>query len=239
MMFKHIIFDIGNTLLYDLPNERDALRIRFEHFIHRSLSSDQLDCLLKSFHNMEYMLLFKELEFNIRFSDIQFNRALDLSLLLSYYDNDIYKANQMIEHFSKVQWPSKEMFVPPQIYLILNELKSRGQKMSIVSNYTSDVIEMLDLFRLTNYFETIIISANVGVEKPDTRIMEIALQRLNLCPSDCLYVGDHPYDVLCAKKAGLSMAWLAPRNLTLPNTIKYKEDFRLENITEILNIVFN
>lgn len=238
-MFKHIIFDIGNTLLYDLPNERDALKIRFEHFVHRSLSPDQLDCLLRSFHDMEYMLLSKELELNIRFSDIQFNRALDLSILMSYYDNDIYKANQMIDCFSKVRWPSKEVIVPPQIYTVLDELKSRGQKMSIVSNYTSDVIEKLDLFHLTNYFETIIISANVGVEKPDIRIMEIALQRLDLCPSDCLYVGDHPFDVLCAKKAGLSMAWLAPKNLILPNTIKYKEDFRLENITEILNIVFH
>lgn len=237
MMFKHIIFDIGNTLLYDLPNERDALRIRFEQFIHRSLSSDQLDCLLRIFHNMEYMLLSRELESSIRLSDEQFNRALDLSTLMSYYDNDVYKSNQMIESFSKVEWPQKEMFVPPQIHIILDELKSRGQKMSIVSNYTSDVIEKIDSFNLTNYFETIIISADVGVEKPDIRIMEIALQRLHLYPQDCLYVGDHPFDVLCAKKAGLSMAWLAPPNLTLPISIKYKEDFRLENIMEILNIV--
>ena len=64
--------------------------------------------------------------------------------------------------------------------------------------------------------------------------MHLALNELNLPASSCLYIGDHPFDVLCAKNADLDCAWLTPSNDSLPDCIPYKEDFKIQKLKEIL-----
>jgi FMN phosphatase YigB (HAD superfamily) len=44
--------------------------------------------------------------------------------------------------------------------------------------------------RLESCFDTIIISEEVGFSKPDKRIFELALHKLNVQPEDALFVGD-------------------------------------------------
>lgn len=99
--------------------------------------------------------------------------------------------------------------VVPGTFEVLDELKECGYRLAVVSNHRSWMPGYLKSVGLADYFEQIIISDLVGCEKPDARIMEIALSKLGLLPKDCLYVGDHPFDVLCAKKAGLDCVWLA------------------------------
>ena len=41
---------------------------------------------------------------------------------------------------------------------------------------------------LNNYFDTIIISEEVGFSKPDKRIFELALNKLNVQPEDVLFI---------------------------------------------------
>lgn len=57
---------------------------------------------------------------------------------------------------------------------------------------------------LFKYFNDAIFSCNVGLLKPDKQIYELALQRLNVSPEECLFVGDGGSNELCgAKSAGL------------------------------------
>ena len=67
--------------------------------------------------------------------------------------------------------------------------------------------------------------------------MQIVLDRLLLSAFECLYVGDHPFDVLCSKKAGIDCAWLTKPNNVLPDSISYKEDFRINKLTDLLKIL--
>lgn len=107
----------------------------------------------------------------------------------------------------------------------------------MVSNYTSDLLEYLKEMQLADYFEAIVISETVGVEKPDPRIMEIALGEMGLSPEKCLYVGDHPFDVLCARRAGMDCAWLAPPQAKLPEGIGCEETMRVDSLTRLLVLV--
>lgn len=90
---------------------------------------------------------------------------------------------------------------------------------------------------LGQHFETIIISEIVGVSKPNTGIMQFALDDLDLKAKDCLYVGDHPYDVLCSKGKGMDCAWIATDERVLPDNNSFKEDYRISRIMELLNIL--
>lgn len=77
----------------------------------------------------------------------------------------------------------------------------------------------------------------VGVAKPDSRIMQIALKELSLEAKDCIYIGDQPMDVLCAKQIGMDCVWIAPEDYVLPESIPYREDYRIANILDLLNIL--
>ena len=61
-------------------------------------------------------------------------------------------------------------------------------------------MDYLDKINLASYFDAIVISENVGVSKPDIRIMQIVLNELELEAKDCLYVGDQPMDVYALKR---------------------------------------
>src|SRR5579875_1017527 len=58
-------------------------------------------------------------------------------------------------------------------------------------------------------FEAVVISAEVGIRKPNPKIFALILERLGLPPDRILFVGDTLYDdVLGAKRAGIPVVWL-------------------------------
>ena len=132
--------------------------------------------------------------------------------------------------------PHMKKMVKAETRGVLQQL-SACARLGVVSNYTSDLLGYLQEMQLAEFFETIVISETVGVEKPDPRIMEIALNEMRLSPEKCLYVGDHPFDVLCARRAGMDCAWLAPPQAKLPEGIGCEETMRGGSLSELLAMV--
>ena len=62
---------------------------------------------------------------------------------------------------------------------------------------------------LADYFETVVVSGEVGVGKPDPRVFGAALAALDVAPSTAVMVGDSiERDVVGAQAAGLHAVWL-------------------------------
>lgn len=93
---------------------------------------------------------------------------------------------------------------------ILADLKCKGLKLGIITNgsvHTQN--SKIDQVMLRDYFDVIIVSDEVQLKKPDKRIFELALERLNAEPQESWYVGDHPVnDIQGALSAGLNTVWL-------------------------------
>jgi putative hydrolase of the HAD superfamily len=67
----------------------------------------------------------------------------------------------------------------------------------------------IDKLNLREYFDTIVVSEEAGIKKPNKGIFEIALKSLNLRSEDCIYIGDHPVnDIDGADKAGMKTIWI-------------------------------
>jgi len=135
-----------------------------------------------------------------------------------------------------MQMPKQEMKVISDVFNVLDVIKS-NYRLAIVSNHYTWLMEYLNESNLSSYFESIIISENVGVSKPDIRIMHILLNELELEAKNCLYVGDQPMDVLCSKEIGMDCAWIADKEEILPEVVPYKEDYRISKLTDLLNIL--
>jgi putative hydrolase of the HAD superfamily len=98
----------------------------------------------------------------------------------------------------------------------LSRLRQAGLKLGVVSNSDGRVEQALEAAGLREYFDVVVDSALVGVEKPDPRIFHAALEALGVAPEEALYVGDlYEVDILGARAAGLEAVLLArPEHMT-------------------------
>jgi putative hydrolase of the HAD superfamily len=87
---------------------------------------------------------------------------------------------------------------------LLERLRKAGYRLGVVSNADGRVASYLETAGLAKYFDIIVDSHLFGVEKPDPRIFQHALQQLDVAPENAIYVGDvYEVDVLGARAAGI------------------------------------
>ena len=80
--------------------------------------------------------------------------------------------------------------VYPDVRDTLAVLRESGLKLAVVSNWDPRLPELLRRLGLARLFDALVYSSEVGVEKPDPRIFEEALRRLEVEPGMALHVGD-------------------------------------------------
>lgn len=87
-------------------------------------------------------------------------------------------------------WHSYISF-PEDIHRTFEYLKEK-YKLAIVSNFDhpSYITRLLKETGIKNYFDSIIISGEIGINKPDRRIFLKALEELQLSPYEAIFIGD-------------------------------------------------
>lgn len=99
--------------------------------------------------------------------------------------------------------------VQEQTHESLARLKAAGLRLGIVSNSDGRVEQALLAAGLREYFDVVIDSSLVGIEKPDPAIFRAALDALGVAPEEALYVGDlYDVDVVGARAAGMEAVLL-------------------------------
>ena len=105
-------------------------------------------------------------------------------------------------------------YVPPYVVPALETLRSRGLRLVVVSNANGTLLAHMERLGLTARFDHVLDSHDEGVEKPDPRFFEIALQRSGARKETTIHVGDFYYvDVVGARNAGLRGVLLDEANL--------------------------
>ena len=73
---------------------------------------------------------------------------------------------------------------------LLQDLRQAGFRLGIISNFDLRLREILKHVGVLDLFEQIVVSSQVGAEKPSPRIFEEALRRFAVEPAALLHVGD-------------------------------------------------
>lgn len=77
-------------------------------------------------------------------------------------------------------------------------------KTGLISNAWDDLRDVLrEDWKIADAFDEIVISAEVGVAKPDPQIYHIALQRLGVAPAEAVFVDDFPENIAGARAVGM------------------------------------
>jgi putative hydrolase of the HAD superfamily len=104
--------------------------------------------------------------------------------------------------------------VSPDAVTALARLAARGLRRVVVSNGDGRLRRLSAELGLAACFDLIVDSGEVGLEKPDPRVFQLALERSGAAPGSTVHVGDlYHVDVLGARGAGLRAALMDPADL--------------------------
>ncbi len=78
---------------------------------------------------------------------------------------------------------------------VLTELK-KNKKVVLITNFdhSPHIKRVIAKTALDNIFDLVVISDEAGFKKPDPKIFQSALSKLNLLPQEVVYIGDNIYD---------------------------------------------
>jgi putative hydrolase of the HAD superfamily len=95
--------------------------------------------------------------------------------------------------------------VYPEVKTTLQNWQKQGVELGIISNFDSRLLFVLPALGLDRYFQSITISSQAGVAKPNGGIFLQALEKHNCQPQEAYHIGDSQIeDVEGATAAGLT-----------------------------------
>lgn len=133
----------------------------------------------------------------------------------------------------------------------LQNLKDMGIKCVLLSNAEDSdlVFALLEKFGLKSFFDLIVTSEYINMRKPDPRVINYILDRMELSKKDILLVGDSlKDDILCGKKSRIRTV-LIKRPVKEENPFlnapiyeefrkgSIKPDFEIENLKRLVELV--
>lgn len=100
---------------------------------------------------------------------------------------------------------------------ILNLLKMSGYRLVGLSNWSAETFPLMrERHEFIKWFEFILLSGEVGVNKPDRRIFESLLERLGIPASNCLLIDDSVKNIAAAQSLGFqTIHFSSPEQLSL------------------------
>ncbi len=88
---------------------------------------------------------------------------------------------------------------------VLEKLRGRGYRIGVVTNCAVETPHFWPQTELAPLVDSAVFSSLEKIRKPDPEIFEVCVERLQLMPSECLFVGDGANDELSAAQlAGIT-----------------------------------
>lgn len=191
--YKAVFFDAGDTLM-TIPAAQMILK---EFLAHRSFHREEehIGTLFsEAFRKLYYGKQLNPDELCSPESDRTFWMSLYRHILDGLGAEDEWTADQIHRCCHELY----DEFTGPQHYQLfddvkesLAELKERGFRLGVISNFSPTLRTILEHKGIAHYFDPMIVSTEVGLEKPNPAIFKLALEQSGLKPEEVLYIGDH------------------------------------------------
>jgi putative hydrolase of the HAD superfamily len=109
----------------------------------------------------------------------------------------------------------------PEVPDVLARLRESGARLAVVSNWDVSLHDVLERTGLRPLVDAVVISAELGVAKPDPAIFRAALDRLGAAAEGAVHVGDSlEHDVAGARAAGLEAVLVARNGAAAPDGVR-------------------
>ena len=233
---KFIIFDVGQTLLFLTPPSEEVLLARCQQLaIDVALEDLKRGCKAGELWVAETIM--QEQQGAARLSDEEFDMKWEYVVLETALKGRKENIEKLVKRLRNINGPTQNWNTPRETYVVLDELQAKGLPLGIVSNFPKTLSDLCRQVGIADYFDFIIASEEVGISKPDPGILRMALQRAQVKPNEAVYVGDHPFDILCAKKVSMPMIWFNKDNDPIPEGFTFYPDLQIGTLLELTGII--
>ncbi|WP_186579922.1 HAD family hydrolase [Aquibacillus kalidii] len=227
-----IIFDVDDTL-YD---QAKSFHITFIKMFGDILNNVEIDKLYKASRKHSEVLFDQSEKGEITQLEWQTGRIIaacqdfgipvDFDKALEFHKTYVIE-QQNITLFSEVEG-------------LLDKLHTKGKQLAILTNGEEKHQAMkIKQLNLSKWFpeENIFISGTYGHAKPKREIFDIVEQRLELDPTETVYIGDnYEKDIVGAKQAGWKAIWMNHRKRKLPVESPIKPDKEVHSPEELVEL---
>lgn len=177
---RTILLDMGNVLVF---------------FSHERMCTQLGELCGKSAAEMRTILLGTELQLDFergRHSELEFCELLSERVGVSLDLPAVRTAA------SDIFWHHDDMLP------ILAGLKQHGYRLVLLSNTSISHFRWIqERYQFLNYFDDCVVSYEAGAIKPEPRIYEVALSKIQCAPEECFYTDDIPDYIAAARQFGL------------------------------------
>ena len=131
----------------------------------------------------------------------------------------------------------KKLSTYPEVYEVLNKLKAKKYKISILSNGTPSLLnELVSSNKLDNIFDDIFSIEEVKVYKPDSKVYDMPLKNYQIKSEEVAFLSANTWDVSGGGNFGYNSIWVN-RNKSIFDNLDYVPKNEIENLKQLLVIV--
>ena len=231
-MFKNIkaiFFDLDNTLFDFKECERQALEFLFENIgekykkeyqeIFSTIDKDLWNRVALNISEVPIEQI-PEYRFKIFFDKISI-KYIDYKRANKIFTEKLKQSCTLVENAEEV----------------IKYLYNKNYKLYIVTNGLINIQKIRIMnSNISTYFSDIIVSEEVGVTKPNSKIFNELLKRNKLQPSEVIMIGDSlEHDIKGAKSVGIKSIWYNP--MRLKNDTEIAPDYEIKDLLELKSIL--
>ena len=126
----------------------------------------------------------------------------------------------------------------PDVVSTLEQLKSMGIKLAIVSTKRNAMIERgLNILGASHVFDVIVGTDDVQHVKPNPEPVNLALSRLGVAKEDVIMIGDNSHDIEAGHNAGVRAAGVAWSIKGEQYLQQFQPEYMLHHMKDLLDIV--
>ncbi len=229
MPYTTLFFDLDHTLWDFETNSKISLEINFRQFqMERFFDSFEQFFALYHEKNAELWALYRKNEISKEFltkerflfplREVGAEQEKLAEEFGKSYLNILAEQTNLIEGCVETLEYTREKY---QLYILSNGFKEVQFKK----------LKNADIFR---FFDGVVLSDDIGINKPDVRLFQHALHRAKCDARACAFVGDDwEADIVGAKNAGIDQVFFNPQRRKTPFAATY-DIKKLIEIKEIL-----
>lgn len=205
--YRHIFFDLDDTLWDFKRNSSEALHELYHHFILKNVGIESPDYFIKVYQERNIMMWEQ-----YRLGAIDKETLRSKRFELTFWDMGIDTAlvpRGMPEHYLSTL--ASKHYLYPFALEVLEYLKEK-YSLHIITNGFSEVQHIkLNSSKIDRFFQQLIISDEIGMKKPDIKIFQHALEKANATAEESIMIGDGlDVDIAGARNAGMDQVFFNP-----------------------------
>jgi pyrophosphatase PpaX len=208
--FNYILFDLDGTLIDTTPLILESFRYTIKEYCGETKCDDDL---------IKYM---------------------GIPLRSSFKDMYPGKEDMLVSAYREFNENKHDYYCGVFIGInpVLDRLVRKGITLGVVTSKRRELaLRGIRIFNLEKYISVLVGLEDTEKHKPDA---EPILKALELLPpadrNTVLYVGDSPYDILCAKNAGVKSAAVRWSYIPEAELLKSKPDYYLDYPCDLLSL---